>query len=966
MYHELWNLDRSTRQSFEIGSPVAQWAKLEGVEGDLPRWLSTFDSERRLFARVDKRLNSIRVKMKGTGSAGDEWIYFLDEIVCGDTQPHAVDMLGLGSDSEALKLAQQRSFRGLLQLTELGGDAVGVFGLNADFGSIAAIGVGVALTSRLIDGYLDNANGSTAQNIIREVIAPLQGDRRLKLAVKSVMADQGIESSVIDDPSLLYGLELNPNQLNRVDSVLRPLLTGGAMLASNNWWGLLVGGIGSIAKPLGDFVLRYESQEKVPAQKLAGNAGEKGFLKFMRNKHLQMVMGIRIAAEAPSFFKLATVLLRDRLGAQFAGTFIGAVDGVRGVSGTVTRSREAVASMEKVLAVLKTVEYLKNPKSPILSDVNYGEHIRLESTVIDNVPRELSDRIENGVMVHKLIPYFGSFPDSGISAAFASGDIVKIDANSGQGKTVFLEAMRQSYNHDGLVALKRNGVLTDVHNLSRREVRQRIVSLSKDSLDAKGGRVIDFASELFAMVVRNYDSKPINDPIIRDIAKLVSGLSEGEKEILFNSGYDIAKLNTNNSIIGKYSIKLKQAIKPFLEMKHSWVNQLLLNYIPENEKVTPLSMYDNELSQGQKQRVINALLRGYFEYGEVDVLILDEIMEGLDPSNAQKTIDDLYQLVESADRKPVIMWLAHTRNELPEKKFGLRYKEFDLGSGLYKSEKSTMLTELLKVNNERYLASELEILGNSIANAKLLLNVMNFRNQGWEDKFRLKLVDLLESSFSLEWRDYLENLSRKLGFNVTSNDVLDVIETEWDESIDTDNVYNQFYLRDVSLWSWLNIPLIKWFNSDQIAVLLKTSPGEAIRIQGRISERFDRYYDYFDRKLNYYDWQGRIIRTVAQEVVMDMIGKPADSSKWYLSMLTDVLARLPKDQSTYWFALLDDYVLASLNKRGIDFVAGLEQHFLGDGNEMISLTESDKLVVNGFVAATHDVFMKSKLARLDI
>lgn len=945
-----------------ISTDLSSWARLEGVEDRMGEWMSEFDRSRSLRGRLEADLASIREKLPEGYQPWHPWVFLLDKKVCGTAQVPASELLGLGSDSEAVQLAIRRSLRGISQLAELGGDAVGVFGVNAGEGVMAAIGLGVALTARLADGVIDNANGSAAQNILREVTAPLISDKRLKLAVKKLMDEKGVGDTLIDNANLLYGMELNPINLKMADSVARPVLTASAMISAGNLWGILIGTIGSLARPLGQYILHYEKSEKVPAQKLASNTGEKMLLAFMRKKHLQMVTGIRVLAEAPAFFKLATVIFKDQLGPLFAGTFMGAIDGAQGLSGTVTRSRDAVAASEQVEAVITTLDYLKSADSPILSEVSYPLHVAREAVRVNDLPPRFKN-MNNGIAVHKLTPVFGNYPEGGISNVFQSGDVVRIMGASGKGKTVFLESLRHSYNHKGLIAFVRNGETIDAHSLTRSEIRQRIVSLSRDSLAARGGRVIDFASELFEMVVKGQESYP-DDKVLDEVRTLIRGMSSHDLEVLFNAGYDIAKLNEDNKLLSQYSHQLRRSIKPFLNLKKKWVDQLIERYIPAKENVTSNSMFENELSQGQKQRVINALLRGYFAYGDVDVLILDEIMEGLDPENAEKTVDDLYGLVEESRHKPVIMWLAHTRNELPARKFGKRYKEFDLNTSLYEDERKTLIREAILDGVEYFEVDELRQLGQAIAEAEIFLEKLNFDNLPVHEILTQSIYKSLEVNH-IEWIEFVNLVNLKLGFKVTEVDIIDAISRVWPEpSKDIDNLVQKYAMYDRAIWTILNVPIIKWFDVDSLGVAGQMGPGDSMRIMGRIAETIDNYFYHVAGREVKGDWQRWLIRKSTIEAIKQIIGDESRGLRKFVYLLDSVEKRTNYHGSgSKWAQNLANFAIPNRSlelgaSNSISILSRVREFCIlrADENNVPELTLAEKAKLDSLIEAADGIF----------
>lgn len=897
---------------------IQSWSRLEGVEDRMPEWL------REISHQNDNTYNRIRtslLKIESTVGKNTDpwkiWLLYLDNLACGPTQIPAYTLSSFSSERDVLEQAQFRVARLISGGIVNAGLTIATFGATKQEFGIAAVGLTISAVAEIFIGRVENRSGSHVSGMVGDIFAEVATSKRAQVEFESILADLGIESGFASNAARKsYSMELQHIRHRVADALTKPALIGAAMVSAGNSWGFLVAALGSLAIPTGTYAHKYDLREKIPAERWAATAKVREFSQKLADAHVRMVTVLRTIDAIPHFLQ-ALLMGQTKINPGIIGAFIGIEKGTEALSGTLSFQRSQTDQIEAVQTLTRLLDLLKSPDAPLITPFNYVSHIHKS----ENPDGELVSR-GDGFILQKFKPKFGSSPTEGLTAHFPANTVVRIVGTRGKGKSVALDAIAQIFNHTGDCFIVWDGKVINVHDLTDDERKMSVVSISMENLSATGDSVMDYFLEL-TRLISLYPNVGIRDDLRDALDATLVDLCQSDRDLLLNSSVGHLRKNINNSFTPS---GVKAVVEAFLQAKVKLIDCLLSRYFKDNEVRSNTKF--STLSRGMKQTVINTVIRGYMQYLDPRILVLDELVEGLDDENVSILITDIKSLIATKKHPPVILWVAHNRSEKVAQVFGEKYIEYDLVTGLDEHEKrSRLIYHMLTGENSSAInPNEIQKATRLIGQVLSFLSIFSAYDPQTQNQFITILEDKIKKHKSLsDWQNYTSFLSKKCGFPVTVRDVLSGLTT-LGQGYKNDNVDGYKIEEDLLLNSWFNLPIIYWLNADTVGTLFgPMSPGDMHFVR---SDILDKWEHNINALLKYED-KSDIIRQPLKGVLEVFISQSYKSPDnfWpvYKRLLQNTLKRLESSDTGLVYKFFGYYILAELSKKGQEFIDEFEK-----------------------------------------
>lgn len=921
---------------------IQSWSRLEGVEDRMPEWLGEIGHQKdSTYNRITTKLHEIKSIVGENTDPWKIWLLYLDNLACGPTQIPAYTLSPFSSEHDVLKQAQYRVARLISGGIENAGLTIATYGATKQEFGIAAVGLTIGAVAEIFIGRVKNKSGSHVRGMVDDVFAEVATSKRAQDAFESILADLGIESGFASSAGKkIYGMELQNIQHRIADALTKPALIGAAMVKAGNPWGFLVAVLGSLAIPTGIYAHQYDLNEKIPAERWAATAKVKEFSQKLTDAHVRMVTVLNTIDTIPNLLK-AFLMGQTNISPGMIGAFIGIEKGTEALSSTLSFQRSKTDQTEAVKTLTRLLDLLTSPDAPLITPFNYASHIHKS----EKPDWELVSR-GDGFILQKFKPKFGSSPPEGLTAHFPANTVVRIIGPRGQGKSVALDAIAHIFNHTGDCFIICDGKVINVHDLTADERKMSVVSISMENLSATGDNVMDYFLEL-TRLISLYPNVGIRDDLRDALDATLVNLCQSDRDLLLNSSVSHLRKNINNSFT---PTGVKAVVEAFLQAKTELIDSLLARYFKDNEVRSNTKF--STLSRGMKQTVINAVIRGYMQYLDPRILVLDELVEGLDDKNVSILITDIKSLIATKKHPPVILWVAHNRSEKVEQVFGEKYTEYDLVTGLYEHEKRSRLIHhmLTGENSSAINPNEIQEATRLIGQVLSFLSIFSAYDPQTQNLFITILEDKIKKHKSLsDWQNYTSFLSKKCGFPVTVRDVLFGLTT-LGQGYKNDNVDGYKIEEDLLLNSWFNFPIIYWLNADAVGKLFgPMSPGDMHFVR---SDILDKWVQNIDALLKYED-KGDIIRQPLKGVLEVFISQSYKSPDnfWpiYKRLLQNTLKKLETPDTGLVYKFFGYYILAELSKKGQEFIDAFERimknYYPGLNTQPITTTPNQVAIV---------------------
>lgn len=908
-------LNHHSQSTIGISAELSAWAKSEGVSvTDLSRSIDE-SLPPTITENIQLGIKEIKTELGTTISEADLLLLYLDKRICDDTRLPAYKMKGIASLSEMRELAQGRVVRRAMEVIDMASKGTMIYGINTKNPAASIVSPAIGAVARGIAGRIENKNGTIISSMIQRTLRPTRANARLSDALRLDLIEHGLEAEVLANAAnSMYVTELGPVSEHTFSNNAQPLLNAIAIVESGNPWGWLVAAVGSAAPYIGKTVFSYDKDVRRPAAQFASHVAVEELTAHNSKNHLRMVSWLRGASEIPVLLQAVVSGFRTQLGDAYTGTLIGLITGLSGYEGMLSAQRTHASRSKDVESIERVLSYLGSDTSPLLSPWNWNKG----KNQYAQEEKQKQPRVTSGLILTDFKPYFGTFPARGISKEFERGNVYAVTGKSGIGKTAFVESIRQTVNYRGSMHFFNDKAMVNVREKEYGDIRDQIISISKESLRSVGPRVGDYMSDIFRSAYHN----TADTPIITRLKQLLSSLPQWQQDVLFYSAFDESQKVKQNPEI---PVELQRIMPAFFNLKAQFTQELLDRYLSKAEQVTSDNFYA-QLSKGQQQRVMNAIISGYLQNGVVEVLILDEILEGLDEENAKYILQDIKLLLSKAEYKPVVFWVSQTRQDLAKDAFRTSYQEFDITTGLFHTEKNELLEKAVFYREDPIFTHwEIGSLSCGIKQMLRFVDLFSGFDSKAKEQFLVILADHIESlsGLSADWKIYREYLCEQCGFMPDTMEILYVLADKGEIFIadDTDATY---WSQALALHTWFNLPVFHWLDMDAINYLFgPMSPGDAIRFHARSQDNWEWWCNQRAMKSHKYGlnvWANRILMQTLNSYVSDLLRKPDEYWPIYKELLQQTLDTVQNDRSIMvdkWFGF---YITSALREQGQEFI----------------------------------------------
>lgn len=235
-----------------------------------------------------------------------------------------------------------------------------------------------------------------------------------------------------------------------------------------------------------------------------------------------------------------------------------------------------------------------------------------------------------------------------INGSLSRGKVHLVEGASGEGKTVFLYALRGLVESEGNVYFNDGSESKSIYSFDHDELKRRVIYYSPDDARGKGYRVVDMYADEFLHLNPDAASKTwIGRALSVDDALLERWL-DGQTDNSWESGaFDKLSLQERDQV---RELRLKR-----IALVDSRARSLGRNM--ENiDAMKPMA----ELSSGMRERIMLDRVLLALDKG-IDVLVLDEPLGRVDPDTARHLISEICRRLAMvpADKRPAIVLVSN-------------------------------------------------------------------------------------------------------------------------------------------------------------------------------------------------------------------------------------------------------------------------------------------------------------------
>lgn len=444
-------------------------------------------------------------------------------------------------------------------------------------------------------------------------------------SISATLGDMGVsvaQNMSLEDLTIkLRRTELNPvgDKLRR--TVLEPLAQASGMaIAGEEAAAAMVAGVGLMALPVGELLYSlYESRNRKLEHAWAAKMMD--YFKKLQHEHVgqarisNMIRDIPEAVFALWYFSQGSFLAG-------LGVFKGVREGLNSLGSVVMWQWDRVQNVEVVKTARKFMEVLKS--APFLISEK-----RRRSRTFEIKSKQFS-QMKEGVVIQKMRPVLpdGRQADIGcLDVEIKPGEKVVLVANSGSGKSEMMLALTDLIDHNsGEVWLVEGGRGDLVSGMTREEIEEKIRFVDRRTV-RKGKTIIDV----------------INPAFIRDSWETMQE-DMRSNPVLVETAYrtDVKKLRADLSLDkpNVYPLNLRPGLQRLLNSKDEFARKALELSGGNLVGLSPFRELDT-LSSGERQRLSVMATRVLVQSDASGLVILDEPLSNLDPTNKRFQLDDI-------------------------------------------------------------------------------------------------------------------------------------------------------------------------------------------------------------------------------------------------------------------------------------------------------------------------------------
>lgn len=563
--------------------------------------------------------------------------------------PNAADRLVLGRLGQAVG-----------KLAEVFGTGLAMYGLSlpGDKGPFAA-GLTLVLSAQAVSDHISNTNGSGVQQEVEiklgEITPHLKAIRSSLVGNKLGISRQEIEGLTSIGRSV-YSTELNPQRIDTAGYIGLSLASGLASIAYGDIaLGATLVALG-IAGPVLGKKFYYEADVVRAAKSRAAYVVKKwNLFSKLKNDHVRMTNTTNAISKIPEIL----IGLRYFFGGSenVLPAFYGIKQGLVGLKGVLTKQRSR-EDAKRTAAIVEHVIDKITQKPFIATKTRWNEHVVEQGIkTLDNPP------FENGIVISDFIATLPSGEKTDllpISLAVPAGGSAIIKAESGSGKSATMLSLLHLYEHDGSLFLVKDGRSTDVHEFGDKSEIQKRILLVKDELIEKSSTVTDLLSPYYLIThAEEYQRQFTDTKFSPDLVEIAWGMPDGLLEA------EIEKIENGEE--GIFPLNMRDMIVKIHDDRAQWVNDHL-NAMGGNlaeSKVHAERVFE-DLSDGEKKRMMTAIAAAACKAKAADVIILDEPLANIDEKNKKLELQALRSL-QDMNKEMALIIISHEHiSELQE------------------------------------------------------------------------------------------------------------------------------------------------------------------------------------------------------------------------------------------------------------------------------------------------------------
>lgn len=601
----------------------------------------------------------------------DIFSYTLDQEICGTTQVSAMTCLALGASKEMTdKLVAHRILAASGTALSLLGNYLNNWGISTKSPS-HLIGMGGILLdagSSILESHYRNENSKDLYDFFDKKMQSLipYNTYLIDYLVQAGTSNRNILAVNTIGRSIAQA-EIDSVHMETFENVAGPLVASGDMVAyGENGYalGILIASFSSF--PFGELVYKKLFKPNGEKSRLAKSAGVESEIKRFNKTHVKITDTTNSVYQVKKILKALLYAVPNNFGNLAAN--VASIDtSFNGFTGLLSNQQTKITN-EEVIMTANTLASFYNSPHYLINPKRFEKHCKQPSMQIPE-----NESFTNGIRIYNFTPILPNGRPTelrGISEDIKPGEIRLWTGASGKGKSYLLSSIAHTSNHTGEVEFIKNGEKTNIHSLTKEEIKRKVLIVDST--------VIPGNSRLVDQIKDEYNSQ---------IAK-IHPVFDTEQELLeWETGINVEdillerELSKEDPEEFRFSVAVREKLKDFRDKRNIFFKQILMFGRGNLESLTPDRTYGT-LSAGQKKRyaVLQALVK-ILSNPEYKLVIFDEPFSGLDEEvNFIEQMNIIAQIRE-IDNPPAIAivtqeFINQAANRFGSKEFNLYLKKY--------------------------------------------------------------------------------------------------------------------------------------------------------------------------------------------------------------------------------------------------------------------------------------------------
>jgi energy-coupling factor transporter ATP-binding protein EcfA2 len=579
-------------------------------------------------------------------------LLYLDKIWCGNSLLSCKAILPLSNNAKEITgLARLRLLSMGAVLGELTGLLLLLYGAMGAIASYFIIGISLKIISHLVAGIIHNRSGAFLSLWWLRHLSILRTYQR---ELSGLLNHCGLTDAEIKGlpalPTELYSVELNSYPYSFVLNFATPLVSVFILILYNELYSaLLIGSLGMLALPLGNWFYQQFTFRQQREQRLAQTAHAYDSLAASYNRHINLTFQVNLLAQLP--LALFTLCFALGISSALFANYLAFTMGLAGLTGLLAFQKLRVGSQHSIEKAKHLLNALCSSEF-LLTEKCWQAHVSKDRDSLCTFPFDSGIRMQHftptafGLDRAKLPPMTLSIP---------SGSVYLFQAPSGHGKSMLLLALLHVIDHEGSLFWISKGQATNVHDIDRAKWLCTLIFFREEDLSPTA-RLVDLLNEICQTKLA-YLVAQMNNDFGKELAFLAWNGADNlvESEI-------IALQN------GQRSPFPPSMLPSLIHMRYArdevCVHLLKTGY-GKNTSIVPERVFCT-LSAGERRRMINLLtLETARKSADGCFIVFDEPLAHLDDPNISLQLSQIAELQKNT-HSPILMITHHNIKEIGE------------------------------------------------------------------------------------------------------------------------------------------------------------------------------------------------------------------------------------------------------------------------------------------------------------